>query len=281
VQDYFKTDKSIHIYNTPLTSSVMAFFNNSHPILNETPVRSALVSSIDRYEVSNMLEYPVKVVDSPLLASQLGYDPNIVEQGYSLDNANQQLDKAGWAKGENVRTKADKPLKLVLAAQDTPAYAQVAKYLQSQWSKIGVRVDVRYYSSDDLQKAVIPSHDYDILLYGVSMGVDPDVFAYWDSTQASLSSQGHLNLSEYKSKAADQALESARTRADNGLRVAKYKAFLTAWVNDAPALALYQPNMIYVSRGQVFNYERKEANTSADRFYNVNEWMIRQRHQSL
>jgi hypothetical protein len=46
-------------------------------------------------------------------------------------------------------------------------------------------------------------------------------------------------------------------------------------------LALYQPNMIYVSRGQVFNYERKEANTSADRFYNVNEWMIRQRHQSL
>jgi peptide/nickel transport system substrate-binding protein len=281
VQDYFKTDKSIHIYNTPLTSSVMAFFNSSHPILNETPVRGALVSSIDRYEVSNMLEYPVKVVDSPLLASQLGYDPNIVEPGYSLDNANQLLDKAGWAKGENVRTKADKPLKLVLAAQDTPAYAQVAKYLQSQWSKIGVRVDVRYYSSDDLQKAVIPSHDYDILLYGVSMGVDPDVFAYWDSTQASLSSQGHLNLSEYKSKAADQALESARTRADNGLRVAKYKAFLTAWVNDAPALALYQPNMIYVSRGQVFNYERKEANTSADRFYNVNEWMIRQRHQSL
>jgi ABC-type transport system substrate-binding protein len=87
-------------------------------------------------------------------------------------------------------------------------------------------------------------------LYGISLGVDPDVFAYWDSSQASISSQGHLNLSEYKSKAADQALESARTRADAQLRVTKYKAFLTAWTNDAPALALYQPNMLYISGGR-------------------------------
>jgi peptide/nickel transport system substrate-binding protein len=281
VQDYFKNDKSIHIYNTPVTSAVMTFFNNSHPILNEPTVRRALVSSVDRYGVSNILEYPVKVVDSPLLSTQVGYDPSVVEASYNVDNANQLLDKAGWSRGENVRTKDGKPLKLTLAAQDSPAYAQVAKYLQSQWSKVGVRVDVRYYSGDDLQKAVIPSHDYDMLLYGVSMGVDPDVFAYWDSSQASLSSQGHLNLSEYKSKAADQAIESARTRADSGLRVTKYKAFLSAWVTDAPALALYQPNMIYVSRGPVFNYERKESNRSADRFYNVNEWMIRQRHQTL
>jgi hypothetical protein len=65
------------------------------------------------------------------------------------------------------------------------------------------------------------------------------------------------------------------------LRITKYKAFLTAWSNDAPALALYQPNMLYISRGTVFNYERKESNTSADRFYNVNQWMIRQKHTSL
>jgi ABC-type transport system substrate-binding protein len=128
---------------------------------------------------------------------------------------------------------------------------------------------VHYYSNDDIQKAVVPSHDYDILLYGISIGVDPDVFAYWDSSQASLSSQGHLNLSEYKSKAADQALESGRTRTDPELRATKYRGFLTAWANDVPALALYQPNSIYVSRGPVFNFERKAANTSADRFYNV------------
>jgi peptide/nickel transport system substrate-binding protein len=259
----------------------MTFFNTSHPILNDINVRRALVSGVDRNNISNILEFPVKASDSPLLPAQLGYDPSIVEFGYDQNNASQLLDNAGWVSGGNARTKDGKPLKLTLAAQDTPAYTQVAQYLQTQWSKVGVRVDVRYYSSDDLQKAVVPSHDYDILLYGISLGVDPDVFAYWDSSQASISSQGHLNLSEYRSRAADQALESSRTRADADLRVTKYKAFLTAWVNDAPALALYQPNMIYVSRGPVFNYERKQANSSADRFYNVDQWMIRQRHQSL
>jgi peptide/nickel transport system substrate-binding protein len=281
VPDNLKRDNNVHVYNTPLSGEVLAFFNTSHPILNDTYVRRALISSVDRNQVDSVLEYPVKLVNSPLLPDQLGYDPSLVEPEYNQDNANQLLDKAGWASANNNRTKDDKPLKLSLAAQDTQDYTQVAQFLQSQWSKVGVRVDVHYYSSDDLQKAVIPSHDYDILLYGVSLGVDPDVFAYWDSSQASLSSQGHLNLSEYKSKVADQALESGRTRSDPELRATKYKVFLTAWVNDAPALVLYQPNMIYVSRGPVFNYERKEANTSADQFYNVNQWMIRQKHANL
>jgi peptide/nickel transport system substrate-binding protein len=281
VPDNIKNDNNVHVYNTPLSGEVMAFFNNSHPALNDINVRKALIQGVDHDQIDSVLDYPVKLIYSPLLSDQLGYDPSLVQSTYSQESANQLLDKAGWPMGEKgYRTKDNKPLTFTLAAQDTQEYTQVAQYLQDQWKKVGVKVEVHYYSNDDVQKAVVPSHDYDILLYGISIGVDPDVFAYWDSSQASLSSQGHLNLSEYKSKTADQALESGRTRADTNLRATKYKAFLTAWANDAPALALYQPNDIYVSRGAVFNFERKEANTSADRFYNVNEWMIRQKHQS-
>jgi peptide/nickel transport system substrate-binding protein len=282
VPDNVKGDKNVHVYNTPLTGEVMAFFNNSHPALNELNVRKALIQGVNHDQIDSVLDYPVKLVYAPLLSDQLGYDPSLAQPPYSQDGANQLLDTAGWSMGENsYRSKAGKPLTLTLAAQDTQEYTQVAQYLQDQWKKVGVKVEVHYYSNDDIQKAVVPSHDYDILLYGISIGVDPDVFAYWDSSQASLSSQGHLNLSEYKSKAADQALESGRTRTDPELRATKYRGFLTAWANDVPALALYQPNSIYVSRGPVFNFERKAANTSADRFYNVNEWMIRQKHASL
>jgi peptide/nickel transport system substrate-binding protein len=282
VPDSLKNDKNIHIYNTPLSGEVMAFFNNARPNLNDVNIRKALVLGVDHNQIDSVLDFPVKLVNAPLLPDQLGYDSSLVQLSYDRDSANQFLDKAGWTMGNNsYRTKDNKPLSLTLAAQDSLEYTQVAQYLQSEWSKIGVKVEVHYYSSDDVQKAVIPNHDYDILLYGISLGVDPDVFAYWDSSQASLSSQGHLNLSEYKSKTADQALESGRTRADAELRATKYRAFLTAWINDAPALALYQPNIVYVSRGPVFNYERKEANTTADQFYNVNQWMIRQKHQSL
>src|SRR5581483_5889582 len=99
-----------------------------------------------------------------------------------------------------------------MVSQDTKEYTELSQFLQEQWSKVGIKIDVHYYSGDDLQSQIITSHEYDILLYGVSLGVDPDEYAYWDSSQASLGSQGRLNLSEYKSSAADQALQAGRTR---------------------------------------------------------------------
>jgi peptide/nickel transport system substrate-binding protein len=282
VPEGLKNDKGVHVYNTPLSSEVMAFFNNSKPVLNDPAVRRAMVSAVDRRQISSLLDYPVKAANAPLLPSQLGYDPSATQLAYDQAAAGQFLDKGGWLKGDDgMRSKGKQQLHLTLAAQDTAEFTQVAHFLQKQWGNLGIKVDVNYYSAEDLQNSIISNHDYDILLYGISLGVDPDVFAFWDSTQASTSSQGHLNLSEYKSKTADQALEAGRTRSDAALRTTKYKIFLTAWSQDAPALALYQPNFLYISRGPVFNYERKEINTSAERFSNVQGWMIRQRHQSL
>jgi peptide/nickel transport system substrate-binding protein len=168
-----------------------------------------------------------------------------------------------------------------LVSQDTPNYTLTAKFLQEQWSKLGVKVMVNYYNGDELQGGIIANHDYDALLYGISLGVDPDVFVYWDSSQASINSQGHLNLSEYKSKTADQALQAGRTRSDPQVRAVKYQEFLRVWSEDAPALALYQPNFLYITRGPVFGYQRQMLNAAADRFYNVDNWMIRQKHQTI
>jgi peptide/nickel transport system substrate-binding protein len=283
IPSYLSKDKNIHIYRTQLTGAVMAFFNNSNPLLANADLRRALVSGVDRKQLPSTLGYPVELADGPFLHNHLGYDPSVTQLPYDQSSANQLLDKAGWLSSDSGERadKDNKPLQLSLASQDTQEYTQVAQYLQRQWAKLGVKVNVNYYSNDDLQNNIIANHDYDILLYGINIGVDPDVFAYWHSSQAAVTSQGHLNLSEYKSQASDQALEAGRTRSDPTLRTIKYKAFLTNWVSDAPALALYQPVVTYVSRGPVFNYERDSANSSSDRFYNVSQWMIRQRHQTM
>jgi peptide/nickel transport system substrate-binding protein len=275
-------DANVHVYSTPLTGEVMAFFNLSHPGLDNAASRQALVSAVDTKKLATKLDYPVRLAEGPLLKGQIGYDPTVTQLPYSLDKANQLLDGLGWTRNAaGQRMANNQPVQFILFSQDTPEYTKVAQFLQKQWSALGVKIVVNYRNSDDLERYVIPGHDYDILLYGVSIGVDPDVFAYWDSSQANPGSAGHLNLSEYKSKAADQALEGARTRSDTATRVVKYHNFLAAWTQDAPALALYQPNFLYVSNGPVFNYERKTTNTSADRFYNVTDWMVRQQRQNL
>jgi peptide/nickel transport system substrate-binding protein len=275
-------DKNIQVYTTPLTAATMVFFNNSKPVMNDAAVRKALIEATNRPALNGLFDEPVQLADSPLLKGQLGYDPVLVEPSYNIADANQLLDNDGWAAGpDGTRAKGGQPLAFTLSAQDSTNYTKTAQFLQKQWRKIGVKLQVQYYGQDDIQTSIIANHDYDSLLYAINIGADPDVYAYWDSSQASITSQGHLNLSEYKSAAADVAVQAGRTRADPAVRAVKYKTFLTQWTKDLPAMPLYQPNYLYISRGEVFNFQNKSYNAGADRFYNVNSWMVRQKRQSI
>ena len=282
VPDQLHQKLDIQTYLTPLTSSTMAFFNNSHDALNNTNFRKALVSGIDRAGLIKQLTYPGNMVDEPLLRGQLGYDQSLAELPYNPAYANQILDELGWKRdAAGQRIKDGKALSFGIASQDNQNYTIASQYLQKQWSQLGIKVEVRFYNAEDLHSSIIVNHNYDVLLYGIGIGVDPDVFAYWDSSQAAITSQGRLNLSEYKSKAADAALESARTRSDPAQRALKSRPFLTAWRDDAPALALYQPQYLYITRGPIFGYSRAAINAEADRFYNVTDWTVREQWQNL
>ena len=144
-----------------------------------------------------------------------------------------------------------------------------------EWRAVGVDVPVILQDSNDFQ-STLSGHDYDALLYGVSIGVDPDVFVYWDSSQADVRAAQRLNFSEYTSTTADIALEAGRTRLDPTLRIIKYKPFLQTWQVDAPALGLYQPRLLYVTHGPLFGLTDHAINSNADRFNNVQNWEIRQ-----
>lgn len=267
----------LQFYNTPLNAIVMAFFNNSRPVLNDKLVRQALVSAVDRQQLVSLMSYPPTLINGPLLPGQAKYDSSTKQLPYDLKLAKHLLNESGWKIGAGgQRYKNGKPLTISLISQNTQNYIATAQFLQQQWSRLGIKIVVTNSPATDLQGSVIPNHDYDILLYGIDVGVDPDVFAYWDSSQASINSQGHLNLSEYKSTIVDQALESARTRSSMSVRAPKYKLFLRTWRSDAPALALYQPTYLYITRGPVFGYQREAIDSAADRFYNVSNWMVRE-----
>ena len=264
-------------FNVPLTGQVMAFFKTSQEPLTDDKVRKALVHAIDQSDTITTLGYPVISSRSPLLKSHAGYDPSVLQLTFDKDEANRLLDEAGWMKGDDgLRKKEGQPLTLRLYSQATSEYTHISRKLQEQWRAVGVDVQVLLQSATDLQQVTIAQHTYDILLYGIGIGPDPDVFAYWHSSQATVRSGGSLNFSEYKSVNADKALEAGRTRHGDELRSIKYKPFLEAWRNDAPALALYQPRVLYLTRTPIANFDPKTFNTAADRYANIENWMIRQ-----
>jgi peptide/nickel transport system substrate-binding protein len=185
------------------------------------------------------------------------------------------LDAAGWKVGpKGIRVKNNLPLSFKLFAPANAEYSRVGRMLQQQWRAVGADAQLTFQGTTDFDNT-LAYHTYDALLYGIAIGNDPDVFVYWDSTQADVRSHNRLNFSEYKSNTADAALEAGRTRDEPTLRAIKYQAFLQAWQADAPALGLYQPRFLYVTRGPVYGLNEHAINADVERYTNVQNWMIR------
>lgn len=265
-----------HIYNFPQTAAMMTFFKTTQGVLGDKAVRQALVRGANTKAIRTDLPYVARPVDEPLLKDQFAYDKTLAQLGYDPAAAEKQLDEAGWKLPEpgSVREKGGQKLEFTLYAESGSEAARVTRDLQQQWRKIGVNVKVQLQSSSEFQ-ITLSEHSYDALLRGISIGNDPDVFVYWHSSQADVLSSGRLNFSEYKSNVADEALESARTRTDESLRIAKYKPFLSAWRDDAPALGLYQPRVLYITRDPVYGLHEHAVVSASDRFANVDQWQIR------
>jgi peptide/nickel transport system substrate-binding protein len=204
------------------------------------------------------------------------------QPSFDLPAAKQTLDAAGWTVGVNgIRHNKDgKELGFQLHVQGTSEYESVAQQLATQWKAAGVHVQVVVAQDEAIFQNAIAYHSYDAVLYGISIGVDPDVFVYWHSSQGVASAPIRLNLSEYKSGQADAALEAGRTRLDPVLRAEKYKPFLQAWQADAPALAMYQPRFLYITRTTVHGLDEHPINTDAERFNNVHNWQIREAYKT-
>jgi len=270
------SDDHAHSDNFPLTAAVMTFFKTSTGILADAQVRQALVRGADVGAIQDGLGYSTKPVREPLLLGQVGYDFKYQQAGYDQSAAAAQLAAAGWIPGKDgVRVKNGQSLRFALSAEDTSENRYVVRQLASQWRKIGVVVDPVLQSATDLQ-TTLEFHNYDALLYGISIGIDPDVFVYWDSSQTDIRSNNRLNFSEWKSTTADTSLEAGRTRSDPVLRAIKYRSFLSAWQSEAPALGLYQPRFLYVTNQPVHGLDLHTLNSDTDRYNSVSTWQIRE-----
>jgi peptide/nickel transport system substrate-binding protein len=266
----------IQVLSAPLTSSVMVFLNNSNPILSDQKIRQALVQATNVESIRKTLDFQPVQSDSPFLKSQFSYNPDIVQLPYDPAKATALLDEAGWMPGvDGVRMKDGLPLRLRLVSQSLSDYSKIAQLLQKEWVAIGIEVEVILQPEADIQTGSLARHDYDVLLYGISIGYDPDVFAYWHSSQTDPNAQTRLNLSEYKSDIADDALEAGRTRTETELRKIKYEPFLKSWRDDAPAIALYQPRFTMIVRGTFEGFNSGQLKQPVDRYRSISKWKIR------
>lgn len=262
------------IQKEPVDAGTYAFFNTSHPLLKDVALRRALRSAIDiatlRQEIGNE-KFPL---DLPFTPGQLSSSGVPKVGGYNPTSAASSLDSLGWKLDGKVRKKDGQPLSLVVTTLKGTVYEKAAKLIAKDWEKLGVKVTITSIdpedSRQDFTQNIIQPRAYDVLVYELAIGADLDVYAFWHSSQTG---PRGLNLSVYSNPISDATLTSARARLEPDLREIKYKAFAGQWLEDVPAVGLFQSSILYISNKQTTNIEDGQHLVSAyDRYANILYW---------
>lgn len=267
------------IYSKPVNSGVYALFNTTSPILQDQKVRQALELATDTNAIRKSLPVAVPALDLPFINGQVTGADLAHPAPFNLVHAGQLLDADGWVMQGDRRVKSGQPLALTVVTTKDSQYEKALEVLAGQWRKLGVVVTTTVVDTNDptanFVQGVLQPRAYDVLLYELFIGADPDVYAYWHSSQVGTSG---YNFSNYSNPVADDALASARARTEPDLRNAKYKLFAKQWVEDVPAIGLYQPVALYVASKNVSSVDPSATFVSAyDRYANILDWSVNQK----
>jgi peptide/nickel transport system substrate-binding protein len=260
------------VADAPIFNGVYAFFQTERPILTDAAVRRALVKATDRTLLRKQVANYASPLEGPLVPEQVSGINDMKQASYDTAAAAAELEAAGWVKQGNKRVKDGQELQLSVVAPQTGDFPEILEVLAKQWRKIGVNVKTQIVQTDTFEQNILTPRAYDVLLYELALGADPDVFAYWHSSQASVRG---FNLSNYKSGVIDDALLSARGRSEVGLRTAKYRGFFEQWLEDAPAVALYRPHLRYVTTDNTASIKRTNPVVDTlNRYHTVDSWTV-------
>jgi peptide/nickel transport system substrate-binding protein len=268
--------KQYTVSTKPIQSGVYAILNTKSTLLSDVTIRRALQLATNTVAIRSKLPSGTPALDLPFTNNQLTGDIPKVPQ-YDLANAKKLLEDDGWKLNANsIREKNGKELKLSVVTMKNSEFESVLGTLTGQWRDLGVTVETKVVDPTDVSQNVVQSilqpRNFDVLLYQLNIGADPDVYAYWHSSQ--ISSQG-LNFSNYSNTISDDALVSARARVEPALRNAKYITFAKQWLSDVPAIGLYQSTMQYVCSRNASSIASSDVLVSAvDRYNNVLDWSV-------
>ena len=153
------------------------------------------------------------------------------------------LNPNSWAYSPIVKTYAYNPQRtrelikspLVLELATTPELLPVAERIKADLDSDLITINTKVVTSTPDQ--------YQLLLTTYSIPIDPDQYRDWHSTQAT-------NIGKGADEKIDKLLEDGRVTLDTKTRKSIYIDFQKTFAEELPALVLYYPSAIDISRNE-------------------------------
>ncbi len=262
------------------------FFNqNVNRLFTDKVVISAINRAIDKEKIVRDVLFGYGVtIDSPIPPTMEEYKKEAIKNSPSrqeiLQRVENDLSKAGWKKNaegflEKTITQNKKktvtPLQFSISTGNVSDLEKTAELIKEDLAALGMKVEIKTFEKGNLNQSVIRPRKYDVLLFGQIINHEPDLFAFWHSSQRK---DPGLNVAMYTNGKVDKLLEDASITVNTPERIKKYNELKIEIEKDMPAVFLFSPHFIYVAAKKVKNFKMESIISPSDRYLNGYLWYI-------
>ena len=266
------------VHEMSLPRVVGVFFNqDAYTPLRDPALREALNMAVDRNRIiREILGGRATATSLPIPPGAFAHAQNLEQTKYDVDGAKALLAKAKYkdTNGDGIIEKSDgkkstEKISFTITTIQTPELMRSAEMIRDMWREIGVEVIVQAYEKGDLDQNFIRPRNYDALLYGLVMGYDIDPLGFWHARQIK---HPGSNIALYANTKIDKLLEDAQNTTSNDKRKKLYALFQEEITKDRPAIFLYSPKYLYVTRDDLSGIGNGIIPFPQERFSTIDAW---------
>lgn len=233
-------NKKIALYKELGNGYTYMGFNLKRAPFDDKRVRQAINYAINKQElIDGVLLGLGEPVASPYKPGTRWVNPQLKPYPYDPDKARQLLREAGYTgqNSEGILVRNGKPLSFELLTNQNAQRITSAVLIQRRLKEIGIEVKIRQLEWASFLGQYIKPGNFDAVILGWSLSLDPDQFSIWHSSQ---NHPGQFNFINYNNPEVDKLLEQGRLELNPEKRMKIYHEFSRLLLEDSPIVYLFE-----------------------------------------
>lgn len=232
-------NQKIALYKELGNSYTYLGFNLKRKPFNDVRVRQAINYAIDKREIiDGVLLGLGEPVASPYKPGTRWSNPKLKPYPYDTQKALALLKEAGFEDHDHdgILDRDGQPLSFEILTNQNKEREMSAVLIQRRLKEIGIDVKIRVVEWATFISRFIKTGDFNVVLLGWGLGLEPDQFNIWHSSQQA---PGQFNFIGYNNAEVDRLLEAGRLELNPDKRMKIYHQFAEILYEDSPIVYLY------------------------------------------
>jgi len=257
----FKEDEKYQNFSSVGYFYTYIGYNQRNPLFKSAEVRRALGMAIDTDQIIKYILYGEgERVTGPYPKITDWYDPSVQPLPYDPAGALRILNGLGWQKNEDgFLEKEGKVFEFNLITNaGNPIRKNILTIAQNNWRKLGIKCNTQIFEWAVFLKDFVNALKYDVLVLGWSMGIDPDLYQIWHSSQRG---PKQLNFVGYENPEVDRLIVRIRREYDKKKQVKMAHALHRQIAKDQPYTFLYVAKSTQLLDKKIVIVERQPDGT--------------------